>query len=120
MRLRAVALFAGISLGVALGVGCSKSQTTASNAEAQIPQIEVQPTGFVPSSVHVPAEQVAHVRFVRKTDQTCAKEVVFPGLGIDKKLPLNHPVDVEIPAGHARTLAFACGMGMLKGKVVVE
>lgn len=83
-------------------------------------QVEVQSSGFVPNEVKVPAKRVSHVRFIRKTDRTCAKEVLFPQLGIEKKLPLNEPVDVTIPAGKARTLSFACGMNMLKGKVIVK
>lgn len=120
MTFRIISMVAAPLLVVALGTGCSKSTPADSAEGAQVAQVEVQSSGFVPSSVRVPANQVSHVRFVRKTDQTCAKEVVFPDLGIEKKLPLDQPVDVEIPAGRARTLAFACGMDMLKGKVVVQ
>lgn len=77
-------------------------------------------SGFEPSSVKMPSNRVAHVRFVRKTDRTRGKKLVFPALGIERKLPLNEPVDVTISAGKARTLTFACGMNMLKGKVIVK
>ena len=60
------------------------------------------------------------LEFVRMTDGTCAKEVVVPALNVRKLLPLNTPVGIAIPADATTTYAFACGMGMLKGSVVVR
>ena len=34
--------------------------------------------------------------------------------------PLNAPVDIPLAADEAKTYAFACGMGMFKGEVVVR
>jgi plastocyanin domain-containing protein len=79
--------------------------------------------GFTPGSIAVPKGAPGSkvtVTFVRTTDKTCATEVVFPDLQIEKPLPLNVPVPVEVPGDAARTLAFQCGMGMFKGAVVVK
>ena len=48
------------------------------------------------------------------------QEVVFPELKINQPLPLNKPVTIYVPTGPARTLTFQCGMGMMRGKVVVH
>jgi hypothetical protein len=61
----------------------------------------------------------ATVTFVRTSDKTCATEVVFPDLKIEKKLPLDEVVSVDVPTDSARTLTFQCGMAMYKGKLVV-
>jgi plastocyanin domain-containing protein len=61
----------------------------------------------------------AKVTFVRKTDETCAKEVVIKEYNIDRKLPLNEPVTVEFTPRKGE-ITFACGMDMLKGKLIVE
>jgi plastocyanin domain-containing protein len=45
--------------------------------------------------------------------------VVFPSLGVKRALPLNEPVTIEVTPARGE-LAFACGMDMLKGTVVVE
>lgn len=76
--------------------------------------------GFTPSAVTLEKDKPATLVFTRTTDDTCAKEVVFPDIGVKKDLPLNKPVDVEVPTTAPRTLTFACGMNMFKGSVVVR
>ena len=56
----------------------------------------------------------------RKTDQTCAKEIVFPDQGIRKALPLNEAVEIALPATSKGEITYICGMNMLSGKVVVQ
>lgn len=78
--------------------------------------------GFTPASLNVPSGGPGShhtVTFIRTTDKTCATEVVFPDLKIEKKLPLNEVVGVDLPTDTAKTLSFQCGMGMYKGAVVV-
>ena len=82
--------------------------------------IRADDKGFTPSSVTVKKNEKATLVFTRTSDDTCAKEVVFPELKTKKELPLNQPVEVDVPTGEARTLAFTCGMGMFKSSVVVE
>jgi Cu+-exporting ATPase len=60
------------------------------------------------------------VTFVRTTDKTCGTEIVFPTLDIKRAVPLDQAVDIEFAPARPGELAFACGMNMLKGVVVVE
>ena len=86
-------------------------------------RIVVGEHGFDPTSLVVPKGgpgATAAVTFLRTTDETCAKEVVFPDVGIKKDLPLKTPVTVDVPADSARTLTFQCGMAMYKGALVVK
>jgi plastocyanin len=82
--------------------------------------VQVTERGFEPDRVTVPRGDRAVVTFVRRTDNTCAKEVVIEAQRIHRELPLNQPVAVEIKTGTKGELAFACGMNMLKGAVVVQ
>jgi plastocyanin len=86
---------------------------------AQTATVEVNSNGFRPSSLKLKAGVPAKVTFVRKTDETCAKEVVIKEYNIDRKLPLNEPVTVEFTPRKGE-FTFACGMDMLKGKLIVE
>ena len=58
--------------------------------------------------------------FTRISEESCAKEVVFPSLNIRKELPLNQAVQVTFDMPASGAVAFECGMGMLKGSVVVQ
>jgi plastocyanin domain-containing protein len=61
----------------------------------------------------------AKVTYVRKTDETCAKEVVIKEYKINRKLTLNDPVTVEFTPRKGE-FTFACGMDMIKGTLIVE
>lgn len=89
-------------------------------AEAQSAAISVTEKGFEPASVTLQAGAPARLIFTRKTDATCAKEVVFPDFNIKKALPLNQPVTVEFTPKKSGALNYACGMNMLRGQVVVR
>jgi RND family efflux transporter MFP subunit len=82
--------------------------------------IRVTNAGFDPPSVALAAGQAHELTFLRTEEGGCGDEVVFPTLGIQKKLPLNEPVRVSIPAQKEGSVGFTCGMGKLKGKVVVR
>jgi plastocyanin domain-containing protein len=62
----------------------------------------------------------ARITFVRTTDATCGTEVTIPSLSLTRALPLNQPVDVEFTPQKAGDVEFVCGMGMLKGTIVVQ
>jgi plastocyanin len=87
--------------------------------DAQTATVEVTDKGFEPSSLKLKSGAPAKVTFVRKTDETCAKEVVIKEYKIERKLPLNEPVTVEFTPRKGE-FAFACGMDMIKGKLIVE
>jgi len=76
--------------------------------------------GFHPSSIEVPKGQKTTLEFRRTSDETCATSVVFPELKLEKPLPLNQTVAIELPANVSSTLTFQCGMGMYHGKVVAH
>lgn len=81
--------------------------------------VEITAKGFTPSSITVEPGVPLELVFTRRTDQTCATEVVVPSLKLKKPLPLNEPVPIAITPGKD-DVAFACGMNMLKGTLVVK
>jgi plastocyanin domain-containing protein len=92
----------------------------ASSASIQGAKIVVSEKGFEPDKVSLRSGSPARLTFVRTTDKTCATEVVFPSLNIKRVLPLNEPVAIEFTPEKTGDVAFACGMNMLKGVVVVH
>jgi cobalt-zinc-cadmium efflux system membrane fusion protein len=92
----------------------------ADSASIQSAKILVTEKGFEPDKVSLRAGSPARLTFVRTTDKTCGTEVVFPSLNIRRALPLNEPVAIEFTPAKTGEVAFACGMNMLKGVVVVQ
>lgn len=133
MSARTDVAVASILLAAWLVTACDKKSETSTEPASPPPavvldlgagaRVTVGENGFVPSSLALQkgaAGSTVAVTFVRTTDDTCAKEVVFPDVGIKKDLPLNKPVTVDLPADTARTLTFQCGMAMFKGALVVR
>ena len=87
---------------------------------AQTAKVLVGGQGYEPAKLTLRAGVPARITFVRTTDKTCGTEVVFPSLNIKRALPLNEPVVIEFTPAKAGDIAFACGMGMLQGTVVVQ
>ena len=87
--------------------------------EAQTAKVTINVQGFQPSSLNLKADVPAKITFLRTTNDTCATKVVIPEYKIEKDLPLNQPVVVELTPKKG-TFGFACGMNMLQGKIVVQ
>jgi plastocyanin domain-containing protein len=83
-------------------------------------RVTVTETSFDPQRLTLRAGVPARVTFTRTSDKTCATAVVFPSLKIRRELPLSEPVTIEFTPDKAGEIAFACGMNMLRGTVVVE
>ena len=89
-------------------------------ASIQRARITVNEQGFEPAKVALRAGTLTRLTFIRTTDETCGTEVVLPPLNIKRALPLNEPVVIEFTPASAGEIAFACGMNMLRGAVVVQ
>jgi plastocyanin domain-containing protein len=117
------ALFAG---GCASG-GHDHKTTDGDSADAEvyaaksgeIVKITVTTT-YSPKAIRVKKGEPVKLEFTRVDDKNCGDELVFPKLGIKKQLPVGEPVLVEFTPTEAGELQFACGMDMMRGKVVVQ
>jgi plastocyanin domain-containing protein len=130
-------LMAGLVVVLA---GCSTQQTS---EQAATPQPNDEPTltaeqavatsdtgtdvtvyvtkdGFVPASVHVPAGKPVTLHVTRKTEVTCATELVIREYDIKQALPLDKSVAITFTPMHAGDVRYACGMDMIAGTIVVE
>ena len=82
--------------------------------------LAVTDEGFLPASVTIPAGRPVTLAVTRKTDRTCATELVLSDYAIDLKLPLNETVEATFTPTRYDTIHYACGMDMIKGVLVVE
>jgi plastocyanin domain-containing protein len=95
------------------------AQATTPTAEGFI-EVSVTGDGFVPDKLQVKKGQKVKLLVTRKTDRTCATEIVIQDAGVNQKLPLNQTVLVEFTPKKAGTLRYACAMGHVSGVLVVD
>jgi len=86
----------------------------------QTAAVTVGPGGFAPDRIALRASVPARLVFTRTTDRTCATEVQVPSFGVGKTaLPLDEAVAVTFTPTEAGTFAFTCGMGTMRGTLIV-
>ena len=113
---------ASVALVVALGV---TGMSADGNKKASPRRIDIAVTeaGFEPKKVTVTKGEEVTLAFTRKTDKTCAKEVIVhlnEKDTVEKDLPLNEVVPVTATFSKSGELGYACGMNMLGGVIVVK
>ncbi|MDX2089696.1 MAG: cupredoxin domain-containing protein [Kofleriaceae bacterium] len=129
MKTRSLVTF--LVLVAACGKDSSSTNAKPASSPSQAPavpsasrvEITVTEKGFEPEDVAVPAGKSVTLVFTRKTDQTCAKEVILAmadGTKIEKPLPLGEPVEIATTFSTSGKLAYACAMDMIKGTVTVQ
>jgi plastocyanin domain-containing protein len=116
--------------------GCSKPDTSASKpAESAPAVVEAMPgpdgvrtvaitvteKGYEPGRVKLKKGEPVKLVVTRKTDQTCATEVVLEQHNINTPLPLNTPVEMTFTPDKSGELRYGCAMGkMISGVFLVE
>lgn len=101
----------------------TKPEPKAATVDGARFEVKVTEKGFEPDDISLPAGKLVTIVFERKTEQTCAKEVVIKmadGSKIEKQLPMNTPVEVAATFPTAGKLGYACGMDMIKGTITVQ
>jgi plastocyanin domain-containing protein len=88
--------------------------------ESQVIEIKITEEGFEPSNLEVPANVPVTLKVTRTTDNTCATDIKIKDKKIEKKLPLNETVSIDLGKVKKGKLGFACGMNMLKGEITAK
>jgi plastocyanin domain-containing protein len=108
------------------GAMTKKSQSAAAGiAEGKLEKgvrtVEMQVTedGFVPAKVKAAKGEKLRLVVTRKTDRTCAKEIVIKEFGVNQPLPLDKAVTVEVTPKKSGEIRYACGMDMITGVIFV-
>lgn len=113
---------------IALAAACSSDKAApapapATAAPAAKVAVSVSAKGFEPDRVTVPGGTPVILEFTRKTDETCAKQVVVElggGQKVTKDLPLDQAVEIAATFPKGGQLSYACGMNMVTGVISVQ
>jgi plastocyanin domain-containing protein len=95
----------------------ARAQVGATGLQQAVIRVE---GGYSPSRVRIRAGSPARLVFDRREDSSCSEELVIPDLGIRRFLPAHQRTGIDLAAPRPGTYEFTCGMGMLRGTLVVE
>jgi hypothetical protein len=83
-------------------------------------QVTVSAAGYTPPRIEVERGRLVQLAFLRPEGGNCGGTLLFPALNREYTLPVGKLVLVEFTPTESGELAFTCGMGMLKGLLVVK
>ena len=77
--------------------------------------VQLTEEGFVPSKIPAEVGKPITLAITRKTDKTCAREILFKGQPGKTELPLGKEVEATYTPKASGTVPFGCAMGMMVG-----
>lgn len=76
--------------------------------------------GYHPDVVRAEAGVPIRLLFLREEPAGCSEQVVFPAFGRSATLPQGELVAVDLLPGTPGEYEFTCGMGVLRGRLIVS
>lgn len=81
-------------------------------------ELSVTEDGFQPDPITVQAGEPVTLAITRKTEKTCATEIVLDEYGIDQRLPMGETVRVSFTPTQTGDLKYGCAMGKMIGGTI--
>ncbi len=98
-----------------------KQRVAATVAVSGVQEVKVTvKSGYAPDVIVVKQGQPVRLDFNRDETASCSEQVVFGDFGIARDLPAFKTTTVEFTPDKPGEFTFACGMNMIRGKLVVE
>jgi len=98
-----------------------KKAALAAPAEGNVQEVKiVVKGGYSPDVIVVKKGMPVRLNFYREETADCSDTVVFGDFNIRQPLPAFRTTAVEFTPQEAGEYNFTCGMGMLKGKLIVR
>jgi plastocyanin domain-containing protein len=76
--------------------------------------------GYTPDTVIVRSGRPVRLNFRREETASCSDKVIFANFNKSAELPTGETVAVEFLPKQPGEFAFACPMGMFRGRLIVE
>ena len=98
-----------------------REKVKASVKESGVQEIKVMVKGgYGPDVIVVKKGIPVKINFYRDETADCSEEIVFGDFGIRKSLPAYKTTSIEFTPEKEGEYTFTCGMGMMRGKLIVE
>src|SRR5689334_19041330 len=99
----------------------AQQTVTARKADAGVQEVEILVDGgYSPGTIELKSGVPARLIFNRQENASCSEEVIFGDFGIARKLPAFEKTVIEFTPNQTGKFTFTCGMGMLRGTLLVK
>ena len=98
----------------------AKGVRTATTSGGYQEQMVLVKGGYTPDVIIVQAGRPVRLNFVRQESASCTEMVLLSAFNKSAKLPEGETVSVELLPKERGEFEFACQMGMIRGKLIVE
>lgn len=111
-----------VLIGLVLWLFFGKRQAVAAQArESGVQEIMIKVKGgYDPDVIVVKQGKPVRLDFYRDETASCSEQVVFGDFGIAKDLPAYRTTSIMLMPEKTGEFTFACGMNMMRGKLIVE
>lgn len=119
----------GVTLGGVVAIGWiiwyfflgERRQVLATRVAGGVQQVKVVVKGgYDPDVIVVERDRPVRLDFFRDEEASCSDTVILGDFGISRSLPAFKTTPIEFTPDKAGEFTFTCGMGMLRGKLVVR
>jgi plastocyanin domain-containing protein len=98
-----------------------RERVSAEMNESGLQEIKIMVKGgYSPDVIVVKKDAPVRLNFYRDETSSCSEQVVFGDFGIARDLPAFKTTSVEFTPDKTGEFTFACGMNMLRGKLIVQ
>ena len=98
-----------------------REKVKASVKEGNVQEVKViVKGGYDPDVIVVKKGIPVKIDFYRDETADCSEEIVFGDFNIRKSLPAYKTTSIEFTPEKPGEYTFTCGMGMMRGKLIVE
>lgn len=99
----------------------SRETAAAVSTSGGVQQVDITVKGgYSPDVIEVKQGQPVQLNFYRDEENSCSEELLMPDFRIRRDLPAFQTTLVELLPQQAGRFEFTCGMGMLRGALVVK
>ncbi|SNC77707.1 Cupredoxin-like domain-containing protein [Hymenobacter gelipurpurascens] len=99
----------------------ARQTASAVSSSSGVQQVDITVKGgYSPDVIEVERGKPVQLSFYRDEENTCSEELLLPDFSIRRDLPAFKTTLVELLPQQAGTFTFTCGMGMLRGSLVVK
>ena len=99
----------------------ARQTTSAVSSSSGVQEVDITVKGgYSPDIIEVERGKPVQLSFYRDEENSCSEELLMPDFSIRRDLPAFKTTLVELLPEKVGTFTFTCGMGMLRGSLVVK